>query len=88
MKWVKLVVIILGALVGAFLFGFGALLWLFGGTPVMGSVFIIGGGVVFLCALIFGRQIAYSIQRVGKYLWAIGKYLWAKRHPFLEIKIC
>ena len=63
MKWAKLVVIILGALVGLFLIGLGVLLLILsrfvydpGSAPVVGSVCIVVG-VVFLCAVIFRRQI-------------------------------
>ena len=79
LKWVKSVVIILGALVGAFLIGYGVLGALFlNGTG--GIVLIVVGVVVFCCALIFHRQIARPIQMVGKYLWATGKYLWATKY--------
>ncbi len=63
MKWVELLVIIHGV----FLIGLGVLAALL--VNPTGGIVLIVVGVVFLCALIFRRQIARSIQRVGKYLW-------------------
>ena len=79
MKGVKLVVSILGALVSGFLILLGVFCWsVVSSAPgtegmaeainVIGSVLIVVG-VVFLCALIFHRQIVHTIQRVVKYLW-------------------
>ena len=75
MKWIKLVVVILGALVGAFLIWWGWLIWSVYGyldkdRRAASIALFVGGGVVFLCSLRFHRQIARSLQRVGKYLWA------------------
>ena len=80
MKWVKLIVIILGALVGAFLILCGVWLWLLyashGEAPVLPIAIIVVGVVIFLCALILRRQIARPIQIVGKSLWATKYRRW------------
>ena len=62
----------IGALVGALLIGFGALILVASETEsghTFGMVLVVVGGVVFLCTLIFPGQIARSIQRAAKYLW-------------------
>ena len=91
MKWVKLVAIILSALIGFLLIGYGGLLAFSAriiSPPVSVVIGGIGGGVLFLYALIFSRQIARPIHIVGKYFGVTGKHLWATKYGRWGLILC